>query len=122
MRGTQVIQPLGQRLIRFIPAHAGNTWSQASVVGRPSNLLVAMTHATILPITSELRPNISLRIDLAPTVENGLQTASQVMVDWPQTIELSTIGAVIGQLNATLMRNITRQMAIVLGIGADRLD
>ncbi len=81
-----------------------------------------MTHATILPITSELRPNISLRIDLAPTVENGLQTASQVMVDWPQTIELSTIGAVIGQLNATLMRNITRQMAIVLGIGADRLD
>ena len=30
-----------------------------------SNLLTEMTHATILPITSELQPNISLRIAIS---------------------------------------------------------
>ena len=83
-----------------------------------SDLLSLLTYATILPITSDLRENVSLRIDIAPSLTNGLRVASQVMTDWPQTIRFSDIGAVIGRLDTATMREITRQTAIVLGIGS----
>jgi mRNA interferase MazF len=82
-----------------------------------SDLLAELSYATVLPITSELRPGISLRIDVAPTAENGLRSASQVMVDWPQTVRFSEMGTAVGQLDVATMRLITRQMAVVLGIG-----
>jgi mRNA interferase MazF len=85
-----------------------------------SDLLAELSYAMVLPITSELRAGISFRIDAAPAAENGLRAASQVMVDWPQTVRFSDMGEVIGQLDATIMRVITRQMAVVLGIGATR--
>jgi mRNA interferase MazF len=82
-----------------------------------SDLLFELSYATVLPITSELRSGISLRIDVAPTAENGLHVASQVMADWPQTIRFSEIGRIVGHLDLPTMRTITRQMAVVLGIG-----
>jgi mRNA interferase MazF len=82
-----------------------------------SDLLAELSYATVLPITSELRPGISLRIDVMPTAENGLRAESQVMVDWPQTVRFSDMGAAIGELDAATMRLVTRQMAVVLGIG-----
>jgi len=83
-----------------------------------SDLLSELSYATVLPITSELRADISLRIDIAPTPENGLRAASQVMADWPQTIRLSDIGQVIGHVDPGTMRAITRQLTIVLGIAS----
>ena len=83
-----------------------------------SDLLSELSYATILPITTELRWDISMRIDITPGPENGLRTASQVMVDWPQTVRLSTMGQVIGRLDMVTMRAITRQIAVVLGIGS----
>jgi len=85
-----------------------------------SDLLSELSYVTVLPITTELRAGISMRIDVAPNPENGLRAASQVMVDWAQTVRLSDMGVAIGQLNAATMRVITRQMAVVLGIGAGR--
>ena len=82
-----------------------------------SDLLTELSYATVLPITSELRPGISLRIDVAPTAENGLRSESQVMVDWPQTVRCSDMGVAIGELDGATMRLVTRQMAVVLGIG-----
>jgi len=83
-----------------------------------SDLLAELSYATVLPITTDLRPDVSLRIDLVPTEQNGLRTTSQVMVDWPQTIRFSEMGQVIGRLDAATMRVITRQVAVVLGIGS----
>jgi mRNA interferase MazF len=80
-----------------------------------SDLLGELSYATVLPITTERRTDISLRIDLAPSPANGLRAASQVMVDWPQTVRISDMGQVIGELDAATMRAITRQMAVVLG-------
>ena len=74
----------------------------------------------MLPITTDLRAGFSLRIDLAPTEENGLRVASQVMVDWPQTVRFSDMGQAIGHLDVVTMRAITRQMAVALGIGPTR--
>jgi mRNA interferase MazF len=83
-----------------------------------SDLLSELPYATVLPITSDLRENVSMRIDIEPNAQTGLRASSQVMVDWPQTIRLSDMGQVIGRLDLATMRSITRQMAVVLGIGA----
>jgi mRNA interferase MazF len=83
-----------------------------------SDLLRELSYATVLPITTELRVGISMRIDLAPSPENGLRKASQVMVDWPQTVRLSDMGEAIGQVDMATMRTITQQIAVVLGIGS----
>jgi len=85
-----------------------------------SDLLAGLTYATVLPVTTELRTDAEdLRIDLVPGLETGLREASQVMVDWPQTVRLERMGEVVGQINAATMRRITRQVAFVLGIGAN---
>jgi len=91
--------------------------ARPAVVVRP-DLLSELSYATVLPITSELRAAISLRIDIAPTPENGLRAASQVMADWPQTVRFADIGQVIGHLDPGTMRAITRQLTIVLGIAS----
>jgi mRNA interferase MazF len=83
-----------------------------------ADLLSELSYATVLPITTDVRAGFSLRIDLAPTEENGLRAASQVMVDWPQTVRFSDIGQAIGCLDMATMQAITRQMAVVLGIGS----
>jgi mRNA interferase MazF len=83
-----------------------------------SDLLSALSYATVLPITSELRVGMSMRIDVTPSEANGLRAASQVMVDWPQTVRFSDMGQVIGLLDLATMQAITRQMAVVLGIGS----
>jgi mRNA interferase MazF len=83
-----------------------------------SDLLSELSYATVLPITSDLRTGVSMRVDLAPSAENGLRAASQVMVDWPQTIRFVDIGQAIGHLDMAIMRVITRQLAVVLGIGS----
>jgi len=90
----------------------------AGIVVR-SNLLAGLSYATVLPITTDLRADVSLRIDLAPGAGNGLRAPSQMTVNWPQTVRLSDMGAVIGSLDTATMRAITRQMAVVLGIGSD---
>ena len=82
-----------------------------------SDLLTALSYATILPITTERHDQISFRVDIQVSVENGLPEASQVMIDWPQTIRLADMGAVIGRLDRTSMQAITRQLAVVLGMG-----
>ena len=84
-----------------------------------SNLLSELSYATVLPITTALRANVSMRIDIQPGAENGLLAPSQVMVDWPQTVRFSNMGQVIGRLDTATMRAITRQMAVMLGIGSD---
>lgn len=85
-----------------------------------SDLLSELSYATVLPITTELRTGISMRIDLQADIQNGLRAPSQVMVDWPQTIRYGDMGQMIGQLDRATMQAITQQMAVVVGIGTGR--
>jgi len=82
-----------------------------------SDLVDELPYATVLPITSELRPGISMRIEVAPLTGSGLRQPSQVMVDWPYTVRLSQMAEAIGRLSDETMRLIPRQLAVVLGIG-----
>jgi mRNA interferase MazF len=83
-----------------------------------SDLLSGLAYATVLLITTDIRKEVSMRIDLLPTLENGLREKSQVMADWPQTVRIADMGEVIGHLDAALMQAITRELAIVLDIGS----
>ena len=105
----------GRRGTVVVVRMAGDKARPAVVVR--SDLLADLPCATVLLITSDPRDDISLRVDIAPGTENGLRTAFQVMVDWPQTVRLSAMGEVIGRLDVATMRAITRQLAVVLGIG-----
>ena len=82
-----------------------------------SDLLAELPYATVLPITSELRADASMRLDIEAGPETGLRVASQVMADWPQTVRLTDMGEVIGRAGMETMRAVTRQLAVVLGIG-----
>jgi mRNA interferase MazF len=84
-----------------------------------SDLLAELPYATILPLTTELRPDVDFRITVQPSEENGLRETSQIMVDWPQTVRSTNMGAVIGRLDNNTMRRVTEQLAIVLGFDSD---
>lgn len=71
--------------------------ARPAVVAR-SDLLDELSYATVLLITSELRAGISLRIDVPPTAQTGLRSASQVTVDWLQKVWFSDMGPAIRQL------------------------
>ena len=58
-----------------------------------SDLLAELPYATILPLTTEARPDVDFRITVQPSEENGLRETSQIMVDWPQTVRSTNMGA-----------------------------
>jgi mRNA interferase MazF len=95
--------------------------SRPAVVVR-ADILTELSYATILPLTTELRPEVDFRITVEPTDQNGLREVSQIMVDWPQTVRAKAMGAIIGRLDDATMRVVTEQLAIVLGIGSSESE
>ena len=71
---------------------------------------------TVLPITSDLRETPLFRITVDPSKKNGLLKLSQVMVDKSVTVSREKIGPSFGRLEATLMLEIDRCLAVFLGI------
>ena len=71
---------------------------------------------TVLPITGELRDAPTFRIRLEPNEANGLQKASDVMVDKPQSIHRDKVGQVFGRLTDKAMLPINRSLAVFLGL------
>src|SRR5712691_9486772 len=72
---------------------------------------------TVLPLTSDLYPATLVRIDVAPTQNNGLQRRSHIMVDKAATISRTKIGQRIGRLDAETMRSVGVALAHFLEIG-----
>jgi mRNA interferase MazF len=71
---------------------------------------------TVLPITSDLRETPLFRITVEPSKKNGLLKTSQVMVDKSVTVAREKIGPSFGRLEANLMLEIERCLAVFLGI------
>jgi len=91
--------------------------------GKPRPALVIQADAfsglssiTVLPISSTLVDAPLLRITLEPTYENGLQQISQVMIDKILTVKNEKIGQTIGRLNADVLVEIERCLAVFLGV------
>jgi len=70
----------------------------------------------ILPLTSHLIDAPLLRISLSPTPENGLQGASQIMLDKPMTVKADKVGHPFGHLDDATMVSVNRSLALFLGL------
>jgi mRNA interferase MazF len=91
--------------------------------GKPRPALVIQAnqfdeHATVtvLPVTSAMVDAPLLRVAIQPNDENGLQKPSQVMVDKALTVRRDKIGPSIGHIDANIMLEIDRCLAVFLGI------
>ena len=91
--------------------------------GKPRSALVIQAdqfdeHATVtvLPVTSTLVSAPLLRIAVQPSVENGLQKPSQVMVDKAMTVKRDKVGQAFGRIDADAMVEVERCLAVFLGI------
>ncbi|MCL2297339.1 MAG: type II toxin-antitoxin system PemK/MazF family toxin [Proteobacteria bacterium] len=71
---------------------------------------------TVLPVTSTLVSAPLFRITVQPRAENGLQKPSQVMLDKAMTVKRDKIGPAFGRMDAEIMMEIDRCLAVFLGI------
>lgn len=91
--------------------------------GKPRPALVIQANhfsesvtVTVLPVTSTLVAAPLLRIELQPEMENGLQKPSQVMIDKIMTVKREKVGPTFGQLDANVLVEVERCLALFLGI------
>ena len=72
---------------------------------------------TLLPVTSEIVDGAPLlRIRLEPDDKNSLRKTSQVMIDKVHTMPRDRVGEPFGRLDDHTMLEITRALAVFLGI------
>lgn len=91
--------------------------------GKPRPALVMQTDAfsehpsiTVLLVSSTWIDAPLLRVGVQPAPENGLQKPSQVMVDKAMTIKRDKVGTAFGRLDANIMVEVERCLAVFLGI------
>jgi mRNA interferase MazF len=82
-----------------------------------SNAFSNMPSVTVCPLTSDLQTIAPLfRITIEPTTENGLHLSSQIAVDKITTLPTARIAARLGSANDDVMLQVTRALAVFLGI------
>lgn len=86
-------------------------------------MLVVQTNAypdtsalAVLPLTSDLDGAPGPRIDVEPSVDNGLRSPSRVMVDKIGIVRRTKIGQTIGRLSETDMNRVDQSLTLFLGI------
>lgn len=80
-----------------------------------SDLFTEHPSITVLPVTSELRSAPLFRIDVEPSVDNGLKKRSQVMVDKATTVPRGKVGQAFGRLDDITLVAVQRALAVFLG-------
>lgn len=71
---------------------------------------------TVLPVTSDLRDAPLFRITVEPAATNGLRKPSQIMIDKAVTVARAKVASRFGSLDAEVMLEVSRRLAIFLGI------
>lgn len=76
------------------------------------------SHASIVicPLTSDIILAPLYRIDVQPTIENGLRSPSQIMVDKIMALRRGRVGAAVGTLEQEIMLRVDRTLALWLGL------
>lgn len=75
---------------------------------------------TVCAITTQEVDAPLLRIPVSPSVENGLKLPSRLMVDKLTTVPRSRLGARIGRLAETELVQLTRALAVFLGLAGEQ--
>ena len=81
-----------------------------------SDLFQEHPSITVCLMTSDLRDTPLFRLTVPPKPTNGLQKASQVMVDKIATLATARVGSTIGRLDDSEMTAVTRLLALWLGL------
>src|SRR5690348_15910610 len=66
----------------------------------------ALDSVALLRLTTELHDFPLFRITIRPSRGNGLQQASQIMIDKPAAVPRAKVGQRIGRADATTMRSV----------------
>ena len=76
------------------------------------------SHASIVicPLTSDIILAPLYRIDVQPTIENGVRSPSQIMVDKIMALRRGRVGAAVGTLEQEIMLRVDRTLALWLGL------
>ncbi len=81
-----------------------------------SDLFSEHPSITICLLTSHLQPTPLFRYNVEPAPENGLTTVSQVQIDKVMTLPRTKLGQTIGLLADRQMQEISRLIALWIGI------
>jgi mRNA interferase MazF len=92
--------------------------------GKPRPALVLQSdvfndiHATITValISSSLVQAPIFRLDVTPNKQNGLSKESQIQIDKIMSIRKERIGAVIGEIDDSVLVRVNRALALWLGL------
>lgn len=79
-----------------------------------SDLFSTLSSKTVLPVTSDLSQASLLRIFLAPSLENGLQKPSQIMIDEIVTVPVKRLGKPFGRVDEDILVAVNRALALFL--------
>jgi mRNA interferase MazF len=71
----------------------------------------------LLPLTSSLRDLPLTRVMVEAGQDSGLQQRSQIMISRPLSVLRTKVGRVIGHVDATTLLEVTRRLAVLLGVG-----
>lgn len=105
----------GDVVVVVVPGDYGKPWPAVVV----QTDLVNDTHASIVvcPITSHIQDAELFRLTVEPCAANGLQKASQIMVDKLVAVHRDKIRQVIGTFDDELLIRLNRSLAFWLGLG-----
>ena len=81
-----------------------------------SNLFCEHPSVTLCLLTSHLHDTPLFRYGVAPDPTNGLTVVSQVQIDKMMTVPRGKLGPVIGRLSDRQLSEVTRLLALWIGI------
>jgi mRNA interferase MazF len=82
-----------------------------------SDVFADLPTVVVLPLTSTLLDLPLVRVTIEPLPATGLQQRSQVMISRPQFVPRVKLGRVIGSVDAATILEVTRRLAVLLGVG-----
>jgi mRNA interferase MazF len=81
-----------------------------------SDLFSDHPSVTLCLLTSHLHQTPLFRFDIEPGPDNGLSVPSHIQIDKIMTVPREKIGKVIGKLSSRQMNQITRLLALWIGM------
>ena len=72
---------------------------------------------TVCLLTTTIIAAPIFRLDVQPSPQNGIQRASQIMIDKMLTVRRAKLGEPIGMLDDDTMLRVNRSIAVWLGLG-----
>lgn len=77
--------------------------------GGPSSIVLC-------PTTTSMSDRKTFRVRLEPSATNGLHAACEIMTEKITAASIRRIGDVVGELDATNMRQVDAALCVVLGL------